>query len=217
MTLTVEQKSAQSLRFILSSQAQTPKYLGAEIQVQLHHEGPGKFTTTKCKLASFGKSKLKCSFSGYNLIDLLQKPVLIKTSKTQTLSPNLQPKPTPKPVRQLKLNSGWNLSRNRNLASPLLPTRKTQKKNSSFTSSKTPFFVQETMSRLNNLTYGNSCVVATSLSVFILVCLLIWLRNPLLKLIDIYRKDKVTCEIIAIDRKSHFDDSNSSLSGDGEG
>jgi hypothetical protein len=73
------------------------------------------------------------------------------------------------------------------------------------------------MSRLNNLTYGNSCVVSGSISVFILICLMIWLRNPLLNLIDIYRKDKVTCEIVVIDRKSHFDDSGSSLSGDGEG
>ena len=90
MTLTVEQKSARSLRFILSSQGPKPKYLGAEIQVQLHHEGPGKFTNAKCKLASFGKSKLKCSFSGYRLIDLLGKPILLKTSQLQTLSPNLQ-------------------------------------------------------------------------------------------------------------------------------
>lgn len=59
--------------------------------------------------------------------------------------------------------------------------------------------------------------MAASFSGVILICLLAWLRNPLLKLIDIYRKDKITTEIIAIDRKSHFDDSNSSLSGDGDG
>lgn len=214
LSLTVKQKSAKSLRITLSPQ--NLKFENSEVFIQMHKAGSEMLSRGNCKFGKFTKSKLKCAFSGYRLIDLLDKDILIKKGSATLFTAKLQKQPIAQVKRALTA-SGWNRrrvltsldKRNRNLAavSEINQNRNAQTK----TPTKNSPFVPETISRLNNLTYGYSCIIAACVSLFIVICMLIYLRNALVKLVDIYRQDKDT-QIIAIDRKADFD-SMSSLSG----
>lgn len=217
LKLSVEQKSEKSLRITLSPNGQASKFENSQVYIQMHKAGSGQFTTSNCKLAKFGNSRLKCDLPGYHLIDLLGKPILIKKGNATLFTAKLEKGSAVQGSRILKTTPGWHrrrvlanfYKRNRNLAAipQITPKRKTQIS----TPTKKSLFVHQTISRLNNLTYGNSCVVAGCVSLFIVICMVIYLRNTIVKLFEIYRQDKGT-KIVTIDRKADFD-SMSSLSG----